>query len=305
MWDSSLPRQVSRHPPQADSGQAHAHDSGAQGTPVPARDTLHIAIADADALARQRLRRLIEPERDLHLSGECRTAEAALPLLDKEELDVLVIDWSLPDLEHVLMPRLRALATEGRAPLLVAVGEAHHAASALDAGAVDFVSRPVSVERLLRAFDRLRERRRMQSLEAEHERLLQAFATLAERRNDSDEDSAASDKWIQRFLVKHDGRMYFVRPDDVDWIEAFGNYVRLHQGGGRPTHVIRMTMTAVERRLPPDRFVRIHRSVIVNLDRVREMQPWFSGDYLVYLMDGTQLKLSRVYRDRLEERLRM
>ena len=96
--------------------------------------------------------------------------------------------------------------------------------------------------------------------------------------------------------------MYFVRVDDVDWVEAHGNYVRLHAGAH--VHVLRLTMSALERRLPASRFARIHRSTIVNLDRVREMQPWFSGDYVVHLHGGTRLKLSRVYRDRLEACLR-
>jgi two-component system LytT family response regulator len=99
-------------------------------------------------------------------------------------------------------------------------------------------------------------------------------------------------------MVRSDGRLYFVRIDDIDWIEAAGNYVKLH--AGRETHLMRETMSGIEKLLDPSRFLRIHRSAIVNLDRVREMQPWFSGEYTVILRDGTQLRLSRVYRDRLE-----
>ena len=99
-------------------------------------------------------------------------------------------------------------------------------------------------------------------------------------------------------MVRSDGRLYFVRVDDIDWIEAAGNYVKLHVG--RDTHLMRETMAGIEKLLDPSRFLRIHRSAIVNLDRVREMQPWFSGEYTVILRDGTQLRLSRVYRDRLE-----
>ena len=96
--------------------------------------------------------------------------------------------------------------------------------------------------------------------------------------------------------------MYFVPVAEIDWIEAFGNYARLHTGPR--THLIRETMATLERSLDTRRFARIHRSTIVNLDRIRQMDLWGSGDYMVRLSDGTQLKLSRWYRDRLEARMR-
>ena len=96
--------------------------------------------------------------------------------------------------------------------------------------------------------------------------------------------------------------MYFVSVAEIDWIEAFGNYARLHTGPR--THLIRETMATLERALDARRFARIHRSTIVNLDRIKQMDLWGSGDYMVRLADGTQLKLSRWYRDRLESRLR-
>ena len=107
---------------------------------------------------------------------------------------------------------------------------------------------------------------------------------------------------LDRLLVKEEGRMYFVPVVEIDWIEAFGNYARLHTGPR--THLIRETMTTLERALDARRFARIHRSTIVNLDRIRQMDLWGSGDYMVRLADGTQLKLSRWYRDRLEARMR-
>jgi len=107
---------------------------------------------------------------------------------------------------------------------------------------------------------------------------------------------------LDRLLVKEEGKMYFVAVGEIDWIEAFGNYARLHTGPR--THLIRETMATLERALDARRFARIHRSTIVNLDRIRQMDLWGSGDYMVRLADGTQLKLSRWYRDRLEARLK-
>jgi two-component system LytT family response regulator len=102
-------------------------------------------------------------------------------------------------------------------------------------------------------------------------------------------------------MIRSSGKIFFVKTAEIDWVEAAANYVRLHVG--RESHVIRETISNLAERLDPAHFARIHRSTIVNLDRVKEMQPWFSGEYIVILRDGTRLKLSRGYRERLEEQL--
>ncbi|MFN8583331.1 MAG: LytTR family DNA-binding domain-containing protein [Gemmatimonadaceae bacterium] len=108
-------------------------------------------------------------------------------------------------------------------------------------------------------------------------------------------------RYLDRLMVKHDGRVFFVKVADVDWFEASGNYVRVYVG--RASHLIRETMHGIEAQLDPNQFARIHRAVIVNLDRIRELQPWFAGDYIVILRDGRQLKLSRTYREQLQARM--
>jgi two-component system LytT family response regulator len=100
-----------------------------------------------------------------------------------------------------------------------------------------------------------------------------------------------------RLVVKTGGRVVFLRTEDIDWVEASGNYVRLHVGGD--AHLLRESMKNMERRLDPSTFVRIHRSAIVNVDRIRELEPWFHGEYIVILRDGTRLTSSRVFSDRL------
>ena len=102
-----------------------------------------------------------------------------------------------------------------------------------------------------------------------------------------------------RIVVKSGGRLFFLRTDEIDWIEAAGNYVRLHVGND--AHLLRETMNAIEARLDPARFFRIHRSRMVNMERVKELHPWFNGDYAVTLKDGTRLTLSSTYRDRLKD----
>ena len=106
---------------------------------------------------------------------------------------------------------------------------------------------------------------------------------------------------LDRLVVKSGGRVFFLRTDDLDWIEAAGNYVRLHLG--EEAHLFRETMTRMEARLDTRRFVRIHRSRIVNTERIKELQPWFNGEYVVVLRNGARLPLSRGYRDKLQEQL--
>jgi two-component system LytT family response regulator len=106
---------------------------------------------------------------------------------------------------------------------------------------------------------------------------------------------------VERLVVKSGGRVFFLRTDEIDWIEAAGNYVRLHLG--TESHLFRETMNRMESRLDARRFARIHRSRIVNTERIKEMQPWFNGDYIVILRDGTRLALSRGYRDRVQRKL--
>ena len=108
----------------------------------------------------------------------------------------------------------------------------------------------------------------------------------------------AARPYPDRIAVRDDGRVIFVRVADVDWAEAAGNYVRLHVG--REVHLVRETMAALEAALDPGRFVRIHRSAIVAVDRIKELQPWFAGDYVVTLHNGVKLRMSRTYRENIE-----
>jgi len=152
---------------------------------------------------------------------------------------------------------------------------------------------------LLKPFDRRRFRESMQRARTQlaqarpalpDERILRLFESLAGARNAPD-----------RIAVRDNGRVIFLKLSEIDWIEAADNYVCLHCG--RDTHVLRETMNELEARLDPARFIRVHRSAIVNLDCIRELQPWFRGDYKVMLLDGTELTLTKNHREKLESRL--
>jgi two-component system LytT family response regulator len=166
-----------------------------------------------------------------------------------------------------------------------------HALRAFEVQALDYLLKPFDAERFQSALERVR--RQMDSQESSD----LGRRLLALVRDIKPERPARS----ERLVIKSSGRLFFLRADEIDWIEAAGNYVRLHVGS--EAHLLRETMTAIEARLDPDAFFRIHRSHIVNIERIKELQPWFNGEYVVVLRNGTQLTLSRGYREKLQERL--
>jgi two-component system, LytTR family, response regulator len=246
---------------------------------------LRALIVDDEALARQRLRRLLEREGDVEVAGECAGGAAAVASIRARAPDVVFLDVRMPEVDGLEVAR--AVAGAEPRPLFVFVTAFDtHAVHAFDVEALDYLVKPVEPARLGRAVARVRE----------------ACAARAMPPAPAGPPPTAGAAPLERLLVKADGRMFFVSVADIDYVEARGNYARLHVGPR--THLVRETMAALERRLDPRRFARIHRSTIVNLDRVREMAPWFSGDYRVRLLDGTELRLSRWYWERLEGRLR-
>ena len=248
--------------------------------------TLRVLIVDDEELARQRIRRLLAREEEVEVIGEASDGERAVESIRSLEPDLVFLDVQMPEVDgFAVLERLRPAP-----PPAVVFVTAHddYAVRAFEVHAVDYLRKPFDAVRFKEAFSRAR--RRLAGAAAE-ERARKLDALLAQV-------EAQPPRSRERLMVRSDGRLYFVRIDDIDWVEAAGNYVKLHVG--RDTHLMRETMSGIEKMLDASRFLRIHRSAIVNLDRVREMQPWFSGEYTVILRDGTQLRLSRVYRDRLE-----
>ncbi len=267
---------------------------------------LRVLIVDDEAFARQRLRRLLTEQSDIEIVGEASNGREAISLITTHNPDVVLLDVQMPRIDGFGV--LRAL--DGPAPLVIFVTAFdEHAVAAFEVHAFDYILKPVDPSRFADAIARARTQI-AQSTAAERHAKLVAFLDSGPGGPARDSAVPAPDAAapavgrapLDRLLVKEEGRMYFVPVGEIDWIEAFGNYARLHTG--QRTHLIRETMATLERALDTRRFARIHRSTIVNLDRIKQMDLWGSGDYMVRLADGTQLKLSRWYRDRLEARLR-
>jgi two-component system, LytTR family, response regulator len=261
---------------------------------------LTVLIVDDEPLARQRLRRILSDEPDVEIAGECASGDEAVRMIGERRPDVVLLDIRMPKLDGFGV--VRALPPDA-APIVVFVTAFdEHATSAFDVQALDYVMKPVEPERLRLALARARRQHETTSTVERHQRLL---AILREESGPSPATADSSPRaralpTPRRILVKEKDRRFFVNTADVDWLEAYGNYVRLHVAGR--VHLLRATMAQLEQSLDPDDFARIHRSSIVNLSRVKEVQPWFSSEYVVILKDGTRLKMGRAYRDQFERR---
>jgi two-component system, LytTR family, response regulator len=245
-------------------------------------------IVDDEPLARQRLRRLLEADPDIAILGECGDGQQAVADLRGLRPDLVFLDVQMPVLDGFGVLQ----AVEGTALPVVVFVTAHdrYALKAFEVHALDYLLKPFDKDRFALALERAKAQVRQGSTLALNERLQELLQAVPTRHPGP-----------ERLMVKSGGRIYFVRIEDIDWIEAAANYVRLHVG--KEAHLLRESLTGLEKKLDPARFVRIHRSTIVNLDCIRELQPAFHGDYVIILRDNTELALSRSCRDKLEASL--
>jgi two-component system LytT family response regulator len=261
-------------------------------------------IVDDEPLARRNLRVLLEADPGVELVGEASGGAEALALIAEHSPDLVFLDVQMPEMDGFgVLERLEA----ERLPVVIFVTAFdRYALKAFDFHALDYLLKPFDDSRFEKALARAKQQLGQRELKDLSRRLI----SLLEDRGgpQANEDAAAAvtadrpARYQTRFLIKSGGRVSFVRSDEIDWIEADDYYVKLHVKGRG--HLLRETMNDIEARLDPEVFIRIHRSSIVNLERVRELHQLFGGDYAVVLHDGTQLKLSRARRERLESLLK-
>jgi two-component system LytT family response regulator len=254
-------------------------------TPRPTR----VLIVDDEPLARERLRTLLQEEPGFEIVGEAGDGTTGAESILALQPDLVFLDVQMPGADGFDV--IDAVGPDKMPFVVFVTAYDRYALRAFDVHALDYLLKPFDRERFRQALTRARQQLDRNNGNGEIERRLAAIV------NDLRPPKARTD----RFVVKSGGRIFFVRTGEIDWIEAAGNYVKLHVGND--SHLIRETMNAVEGKLSPDLFVRIHRCHIVNIEQVRELQPWFNGEYVVFLKNGTRLTLSRGYRERLQERV--
>ena len=230
-------------------------------------------VVDDEPLARERLRHWLSREPNIVLVGECSQGNEAVEVLRRERPDLVFLDVQMPGLSGVQV--LEALGDSAPPAVVFVTAHEQFAVEAFEVQAVDYLLKPVSRERFKTALDRVSKRLALSRSEA----------------------SPPAVKLPDRLPVKHNGRIVFVPLADIDWIGSADNYVELHVGS--QTFLMRETMYAISQRLPSERFVRVSRTAIVQVARVRQLEPLFHGEYCIELQSGAKVTLSRSHRDQL------
>jgi len=251
-----------------------------------------VQIVDDERLSRRRVRRLLSLETDCEVTAECSSGAEAVAALNQTRPDIVFLDVQMPEMDGFEVAR----AMENAKPVVIFTSAYdEYALRAFEVQAFDYLLKPFDGRRFRESLQRARTR-------VECDRSGQFDRRLSGSPEPASFPASFPPRVApDRIAVRNNGRVVFVKLTDIDWIEAADNYVCLHVG--RETHVVRETMTELEARLDPAQFLRVHRSSIVNLDRIRELQPWFRGDYRILLRDGTQLTLTKNHREKLESRL--
>ena len=239
-------------------------------------------IIDDVQLARERLKRCLADEPDVQIVGECDNGTKAVTSIRALSPDLIFLDVQMPALDGFGV--LEALKGERVPAVIFVTAYNEYAIQAFDVNALDYLLKPVDCARLSKAVERARSN------------LAQPAPDLDSRFRAMLEDLKSSSKYLKRLTIKLTGHTILLPTDEIDWIESYGNYLKVHVG--RESHLIRGTMQSLEAKLDPDTFVRVHRSAIVNIEKIKEIYPRSNGDQDLVLQDGQQLMLSRKYRDR-------
>ncbi len=261
--------------------------------------TIRTIIVDDEGIARRRLKRLLAPHNDVVVVAECSGGRAAVEAIGKETPDLVFLDVQMPDLDGFGV--LREINGNRMPSVIFVTAFDQYALDAFEACALDYLLKPYTTQRFTQALDRARRLIESSSDSGNDERLRRLIRDVLHE-DRSVADSASDPRKLDRFVSKRQGRTQFVRADEVDWIESDGNYIRLH--AGTASHLVRGTIATCEERLDSRQFVRVHRRYIVNMERIREVQPWFGGDYVILLKNGQQVRLSRTYREHFQNRMR-
>jgi two-component system LytT family response regulator len=244
-------------------------------------------IVDDEPLGRRGVLRFLKNDPGVEVVAQCGDGQSAVDLILGSNPDLVFLDIQMPEMDGFEV--LRRVGPQKMPVTVFVTAYDRYAVRAFDANAIDYLLKPVGKARFERALARAKERIAERSREDVGERILAALEQIKRQ-----------DKYVDRLPVSENGRILFVKAKEIDWVEADGNYVRVHVGAR--THEIRGTLNSLERKLDPRDFLRIHRSTIVNVHLIKEIQPWFHGYHLVLLQNGQELRMSR-YQNEIASRL--
>jgi len=246
---------------------------------------IRVLIVDDEPLGRTFVRRMLEAHAEVEIVGECENGREAVAAIKNHAPDLVFLDVQMPETDGFAV--LEGLNEKQPAIIFVTAYD-EYAVRAFEVNALDYLLKPYDRKRFEQAFERAARQIQNQKNDSVGEQILSLL-----------NENKSPEKYIERFIIKGNGRVFFLKAEEISWIEAEGNYVLLHTP--QKKHIFREAISNLECKLDPQKFPRISRSAIVNLDYIRELQSWFRGDYKVLLRDGTELKLSHRYRQNLTQ----
>lgn len=249
-------------------------------------ERLRAIIVDDEPLAREGLAAYLEQEPEIELVGVCADGVEAVERLRENDVDLVFLDIQMPEMTGFDV--IEAVGIEELPAVVFVTAYDEYALQAFDASAVDYILKPIDPERVSRAVERVRLMARGDASSRQDQRLEALLDRIEPRRG-----------YLRKFAVRHESKIRFVDTSDTNWIEAAGNYALLHTSSGE--HRVRGTMSALESKLDPSEFVRVHRSTLIRIDSIREIEPLYQGDYLLVLKDGKRVTSSRSYRENLRD----
>jgi len=245
-------------------------------------------IVDDEPLARRSIRKFLKGFPDISIAAECGDGLSAAAAIRERRPDLLFLDIQMPESDGFQV--IEEAGKDAMPVTIFVTAYDRYAVQAFEAHALDYLLKPFSEERFRDAVEHALKTLQMGRQQAPNRQLTELLDQLNKKK-----------EYVERIPVPLKGRFLFLNVRDLDWIEAEGNYLRLHSNGA--AHLLRGNMGEMERKLDPAKFMRIHRSTIVNLQRIREVQPWFRGHHRVVLSNGQELKLSRYQKDKLRRLL--
>ena len=250
---------------------------------------IRVLIVDDEPLARRFIRRMLKDDQEVSIIGECKNGLEAVAAIREKSPDLLFLDVQMPELDGFMV--LETLGLENAPQVIFVTAYEQYAIRAFEIHALDYLLKPFDQARFNKALGHAKERLTVSPQDETERRQLTALLENIKQRP----------KFLERLIIKADGRIIFLKTEEIDWLEADDKYVHLHVG--KTSHMVRQTLSGMEAQLDPEKFLRIHRSTIVNLERIKELQALFGGEHTVILNDGTELTLSRNYKDKLFELL--
>lgn len=263
-------------------------------------EKIRTVVVEDEPVSRNRLLALLGEERDVEVVGACADGREAAATIAKARPDLVFVDIQLPELDGLSL--VRGLDAGDRPAVVFVTAHDNYALRAFEMHVLDYLLKPFSAQRFRAALSYAREHLAQRRATAIGQHIMDLLPSVQQPPTSAPPLAAPTNSPADRLVVRSSGRIYFVRVDEIDWCEAAGNYIRVHVGP--QSHLIRETMNRLEGRLDARLFVRIHRSTIVNIDRIQELRSSFNGEHVVQLRGGTRLTMSRGYRDGLQERLR-